>query len=291
MDLNAVKLFVLAADAGSISEAARRNGIPLPTFSRQLRKLENEIGKRLMERGPRGLMLTPAGNQLISDAQPALASLAQAEQRLYDVSGVAGKLRLSMPPHLESLWPLFRDFGHWYPSVTFDVFVTDRRVDLVADGIDIAIRVGDQGNAGYVGRTLASYRHRLVCSPRFFKEHSVKTPHDLTRVPCACWRSPGGNVWHLGDSEIAVEPVFVTNDYLHLLSLAEAGEVVTEVPPFLATPGLNKRILVETLPDHPMPEISMRALVVERRAMSPLVRQFLDYASENVAQALDLAVR
>ncbi len=286
MDLNAVKLFVQAAEAGSISEAARRTGIPLPTFSRQLRKLEDDLGMRLLERGPRGLVLTPAGNQLVSDAQPSLASLAQAEQRLHDSSGVAGRLRLSMPPHLDALWKLFSAFRHQYPAVTFDVFVTDRRVDLVADGIDVALRIGDQGTAGYVGRTLTRYRHRVVASPKFLAAHPLTAPRDLTTVPCACWRSPGASVWQVGKTEVTLEPVLVANDYLHLLRLAEAGEVVTEVPPFLAAQGLAQGRLVEPLPKHPLPERPMRALIVERRSMSPLVRQFLEYASENVAQAL-----
>lgn len=290
MDLNAVRLFVQAAEAGSISEAARRSGIPLPTFSRQLRKLEDDLGKRLLERGPRGLALTAAGNQLIADARPALAALAQAERSLHDASGVAGRLRVSMPPHLEALWPLFRAFGRRYPAVSFDVFVTDRRVDLVADGIDVAIRVGERGSAGYVGRTLARYRHRLVASPELLAAHPLAAPEDLTRVPCACWRSPGATVWHLGDAAVELDPVLVTNDYAHLLRLAEAGDVVTEVPPFLAAPGIARGLLVEPLPEHPLPESPMRALVVERRSMSPLVRHFLDYASENVAHALGVAV-
>lgn len=286
MDLNAVQLFVQTAEAGSISEAARRTGIPLPTLSRQLRKLEDELGMRLLERGPRGLALTRAGTQLVADAEPALASLAQAERRLHDASGVAGRLRVSMPPHLEALWPLFRAFRRRYPAVTFDVFVTDRRVDLVADGIDIAIRVGEQGSAGYVGRTLTRYRHRLVASPKFLATHRLASPSDVPRVPCACWRSPGGSVWTLGGVDVDLEPVFVTNDYLHLLRLAEGGEVVTEVPPFLAARSLAKGRLLEPLAAHPLPEHPMRALVVERRSMSPLVRQFLDYASETVAKAL-----
>lgn len=286
MDLNAVRLFVQAAEAGSISEAARRTGIPLPTFSRQLRKLEDELGMRLLERGPRGLALTPAGNQLASDAQPALASLAQAEQRLQDASGVAGRLRISMPPHLEVLWPLFRAFGRRYPKVTFDLFVTDRRVDLVADGIDIAIRVGEGGGAGYVGRTLARYRHKLVAAPKFLETHVLTQPKDLALVPCACWRSPGPSVWKLGNSVVELEPVLVTNDYAHLLRLAEAGDVVTEVPPFLAARGLERGHLVEPLAQYSLPEAPVRALVVERRSMSPLVRQFLDFASENVPQSL-----
>lgn len=292
MDLNAVKLFVQAAEAGSISEAARRTGIPLPTISRQLRKLEDDLGMRLLDRGPRGLALTPAGNQLLSDAQAALASLAQAEQRLHDASGMAGRLRISIPPHLEALWQLFRAFGRRYPAVTFEVFVTDRRVDLVADGIDVALRVGERGTAGYVGRTLTRYRHRLVASPKFLAAHPIKTPMDLTRVPCACWRSLGSSVWHLGDTVVNLDPVLVTNDYPHLLWLAEAGDVVTEVPPFLAARGLEQGRLVEPLPEHEhaLPDVPLRALVVERRSMSPLVRQFLEYCSENVAQALAVPV-
>ncbi len=286
MDLNAVKLFVQAAEAGSISEAARRTGTPLPTLSRQLRKLEDDLGMRLFERGPRGLVLTPAGDQLVVDAQPALAALAEAEQRLHDASGVAGRLRISMPPHLEPLWQVFRAFARRYPAVTFDVFVTDRRVDLVADGIDVALRVGEPGTAGYVGRTLTRYRHRLVASRKFLAAHPLATPPDLLGVPTACWRGSGGSVWHLGDTSVELEPVLVTNDYLHLLRLAEAGDVVTEVPPFLAARGLQQGRLVEALPGHPLPEHPMRALVVERRSMSPLVRQFLEYASETVAQAL-----
>lgn len=290
MDLNAVKLFVQAAEAGSISEAARRTGIPLPTISRQLRKLEDDLGMRLLDRGPRGLALTPAGNQLLSDAQAALASLAQAEQRLHDASGMAGRLRISIPPHLEALWQLLRAFGGQYPAVTFEVFVTDRRVDLVADGIDVALRVGERGTAGYVGRTLTRYRHRLVASPKFLAAHPIKTPMDLTRVPCACWRSLGSSVWHLGDTVVNLDPVLVTNDYPHLLWLAEAGDVVTEVPPFLAARGLAQGRLVEPLPEHALPDVPLRALVVERRSMSPLVRQFLEYCSENVAQALAVPV-
>lgn len=290
MDLNALKLFVQVTEAGSLSETARRTGVPLATLSRQLRKLEDDLGKRLVERGRRGLALTVAGSQLLSDAEPALASLVDAEQRLHDASGVAGRLRLSLPPHLDALWPLFRAFGRRYPAVTFELFVTERRVDLVSDGIDVAIRIGDQGTAGYVGRTLTRYRHRLVASPKFLTRHPLKAPRDLPRVPTACFRGSGANVWHLGATRVELEPVVITNDYLHLLRLAEAGDVVTEVPPFLAARGLERGQLVEPLRNHPLPESPMRALVVERRSMSPLVRQFLDFASEHVAQALGVPV-
>jgi DNA-binding transcriptional LysR family regulator len=286
VDLNAMKLFVVASEAGSLSEAARRTGVPLPTLSRHVRNLEDELGIRLLDRGPKGLGLTAAGAQLVLDVAPALASLAQAEQRLQDASGIAGTLRVSMPPHLEPLWDLFADFHRRFPAVRFDIFVTDRRVDLVADGVDVAIRVGDRGAGSYVGRTLTRYRHRVVAAPQLLAEHPVTAPEHLLLLPCACWRTSGPSAWTLGGAELRLQPMLVTNDYTHLLRLALAGEAVTEVPPFLARRALDEGRLCAVLPDHPLPEQPLRALVVERRAMSPLVRQFLDYAVETVDQAL-----
>ena len=286
MDLNAVKLFVKAAEAGSISAAARASGIPLPTLSRQLRKLEEEIGLRLLERSSKGLVLTQAGARLAEDAAPALASLAQAQLRLHVESGVAGQLRISMPPHLGPLWSVFREFSQLHPAVNLNIFVTDRKVYLISDGIDIALRVGDSNSGSYVGRTLTRYRHQLVASPVLAKKYRLKEPQDLLSVPCACWRGPGPSQWRLGKEKIHLDPLLVTNDYQHLLQLAEAGDVVTELPPFMARPAIEKGTLVEILKKYPRPEFPMRALVVEKRAMPPLHREFLNFAAANIPQAL-----
>lgn len=286
MDYNALELFVRAAEAGSFSEAARQTGVPLPTLSRQVRRLESDLGLRLLDRGPAGLGLTAAGTRLVADAGPALASLAQAEQRLQDASGVAGTLRVSVPPHVEPLWEVFCAFGTRYPSVRFDVFVTDRRVDLVADGIDVAIRVGEGGATTYAGPTLTRYRHVVVASPGLLQRHPIAGPDDLAGVPCGCFRSGAPSTWQLGTREVPLSPTVVTNDYRQLLHLAESGAVVVEAPPFLARPALESGSLRAVLPDHPLPSQPIRALVVERRAMSPLVRHFLDHLKEQVASAL-----
>ena len=286
MDLNALRLFVAAARAGSLSEGARRARVPLPTLSRRVRGLEAELGMRLVERGPRGLALTPAGIRLMADAEPALASLSQAEERLQSEDGVAGILRVSIPPNFEPLWTVLSQFGRHYPAVRFDVFVTDRRVDLVADGIDVAIRIGEEGFSSYVARSLSRYRHQLVASPKLLEHHTIEVPEDLQSVPCVCWRSAGQPVWPLGDRELVIEPLLASNDYSHLLHLAISGTAVTEVPPFLARHPVAEKVLVPILVDYPMPERQVRALVVEKRAMSPLVRQFLDFAAEQVQNAL-----
>lgn len=287
MDLNALRLFVAAAHAGSLSEAARRTGVPLPTLSRRVRILEDDLGMRLFERGSQGLALTRAGTQLLADTQPALATLSQARQRLDDASGVAGELRVSLPPHFEPIWSVFSEFGRRHPAVRFDAFVTDRRVDLVADGVDVALRIGEGGHSAYVGRTLARYRHRVVAAPALLQGVELTTPADLLGLPCACWRTGAPPSWTLGDAQLRPVPVFATNDYAHLLHLAMSGQAVTELPPFIANDALRTGRLVEVLSDHPMPLQSVRALVINRRALSPLVRAFLDFAVLAVPGALE----
>lgn len=287
MDLNSVRLFVAAAQAGSLSEAARRTGVPLPTLSRRMRSLEDELGARLLERSTRGLTLTDAGARLLESADPALALLAQAEQRLHDTAGVSGRLRVSLPPHFEPLWHAFQEFGQRHARVRFDIFVTDRRVDLVADGVDVAIRVGDGGHSSYVGRTLARYRHRLVAAPALLEGVVVERPEDLIRLDCACWRSAVSPSWLLGDTTLSVDPLVSTNDYQHLLHLAVGGRVVTELPPFIAHGPLARGQLVEVLPGYPLPLQSVRALVADTRLLSPLVRQFLDFVAATSSRALD----
>ncbi len=287
MDLNALALFAEAARSGSLSEAARRTGVPLPTLSRRVRKLEDELGIRLLERGPTGLALTQAGTRLLAEAEPALAILSQAKQRLHDESGIAGTLRISLPPQFDHIWPVFTSFVQRHPAVRLDVFATDRRIDLVADGVDVAIRHGVRGHSSYKGRTVLKYRHRVVASPRLLDGLELKQPEDLQNVPCACWRSPEGAKWTLGGTQMALDPVLAVNDYEHLLYLATTGQAVTEVPPFKAHSRIRSGQLVEVLPDHPMPQQPLRLLVVETRGVSPLVRSLLDHAATAVPEALE----
>ncbi|MCB9531794.1 MAG: LysR family transcriptional regulator [Myxococcales bacterium] len=287
MDLNALKLFVAAAQVGSLSEAARRTGVPLATLSRRIRALEEELSSRLLERSTQGLSLTDAGLRLFASAEPALALLEQAEHGARGESEMSGRVRVSLPPQFRPVLRAVEAFTQRNPAVRFDVFVTDRRVDLVADGIDVAIRVGEGGRSSYVGRTLARYRHRLVAAPALLARHRVEGPDDLESVPCAAWRSIGPPTWQVGEASVVLDPVLTTNDYEHLLDLALRGSVITELPPFLAHAPLMSGELVEVLPAHPMPRQTVRALVVETRLLAPVVRRFLDYVVETVPSELD----
>ena len=286
MDLNALALFVESARAGSLSEAARRTGIALPTLSRKIRKLEETLGMRLFERGATGLVVTPMGTRLLAESEHAVATLQQAECSVRSDLGIAGILRLSIPPHLKPVWPILSEFSARFPDVQFDVFVTNRRVDLVAEGIDIALRIGEGGSTSYVGRALMKYRHLVVAAPTLLQKVQINEPKDLASAPCVCWRSGTRSAWTLGGLVVSLEPLLVTNDYEHLLNLALQGIGVTEIPPFMAKEAIEQGKLVEVLPSFPLPHSTMRLLVVETRAMSPLIREFLDFANKAFADAL-----
>lgn len=282
MDLNALELFVAAAQAGTLSAAARRTGVPLPTLSRRIRRLEDELRLRLFERGAQGLRLTEEGQRLLADVAPALVTLSQAGERLHDEARIAGTLRVSAPPSFEPLWPLLSRFGREYPAARFEVFVTDRRVDLVADGIDVAIHVARAGADSPSGRLLARYRHRVIASPAFLERHPVRAPRDLAEVPSGCFRTRTGtpSVWTLGDEQVRLRARLMTNDYLHLRRVALSGEVVAELPPFLAEAPIRDGRLAPVLDEFPMRDREVRAVVPDTRLMSPLVQRFLDACAE-----------
>jgi len=288
MDLNDLSVFVEAVRAGSLSEAARRTGSPLATVSRRVRALEEGLKVRLVKRERRGLRATPAGQRLFERAVRGLELLAEGERELRNATGITGWLRLSLPPTFEPWWRLLMDFRRAYPEVTLDVFASERRVDLAADGIDVAIRIGDLVRADYVGRRLATYRHVLVASPAFLNAHRVARPDDVLGVPCGGFRAgPDYTLsWTLGERVLRPSPVVLANDYAQLRALALAGDVLTELPPFLAHQSVEAGELVRVLPGAPFPETTVTAVIPERRHTSALVRTYLEFCAAHAPALL-----
>ena len=280
-------MFVAAVQAGSLSAAAARLEMALPTLSRHIRDLEEELKVRLFERGARGVRLTDAGTRLYEHAVRAVESLDDAQRAIAsDEAQLRGMLRLSIPPAFEPWWELIAHFQRNHPQVRVSVFTTERRVDLVEDGIDVALRVGDVVHEAMVGRRLFGYRHVLVASPRLLARcGGMSSPEDLRQLPCGAWSrdSTTSVVWRLGDQSFEPAAALVTNDYLHLRSRAVAGELVTELPPFLARDALQRGELQPLLPDFQMPEQDISLLYPSRRFVSSIVRAYIDFCQANVA--------
>jgi len=290
VDLNAVQMFVSVVQAGSLSAAADRLEIPLPTLSRRVRELERQLKVQLLERSARGTKLTDAGTRLYEHASRGIEALTEGEHAVMsDQARLKGRLRLSLPPAFEPWWELLAEFQKRYPDIRVHVYTSERRVDLVEDGIDVALRVGAIAHETMVARQVLTYRHVLVASPLLVERLGMpEVPEALHGFPCATW-STGANtsgVWRLGGQVLEPKALLTTNDYAHLRSRALAGDAVTELPPFLAAKAIREGLLVKLLPEHPMPEQQINLLYPSHRHPSAIVRTYLDFCQKHIAQMM-----
>lgn len=281
MDLNATRMFVAVVQAGSLSAAATRLGTPLPTLSRRIRDLERQLNIQLLERSARGTKLTEAGARLYEHASRGIEALLQAEQLVSsDEAHLKGRLRLSFPPTVEPWWDLIAAFQRDYPDIQVYVYSTDRRMDLIEDGIDVALRVGAIVHDTMVARHILSISNILVASPKLVERFGMPSePDALHQFPCAVWaqRVDIPARWELGGHVVEPSPVLSTNDYQHLYRRALSGDVVTELPPFLAAGPIREKRLLQLLPRYPLPAWSINLLYPRQRHRSAIVKAFLDY--------------
>ena len=295
MDLNAIRMFVAVVQAGSLSAAAARLGTPLPTLSRRIRDLERQLKVQLLARSARGTKLTDAGTRLYEHASRGIETLREAEQAVVgDQARLTGRLRLSLPQTFEPWWDLLAAFQRQYPGIQIYVYSTERRLDLIEDGIDVALRVGAIVHESMVARHVLSFRNILVASPSLVERFGVPAePDALHRFPCAVWAS-GIDVparWELGGQMVEPKAVLSTNDYHHLCNRALRGDVVTELPPFLAAAAVREKCLVPLLPDYPLPEWSLNLLYPPHRHPSTIVRTYLEFCQSylpKIVQACEI---
>lgn len=281
MDLNAARMFVAVVQAGSLSAAAVRLGVPLPTLSRRIRELEGELEVQLLARSVRGAKLTDAGARLYEHASFGIEALLEAERAITnDQANVKGRLRLSLPHTFEPWWDLLTSFQRRYPEIQLRVYSTERRLDLIEDGIDVALRIGAIVHDSMVTRRILAYRHVLVASPQLIERFGRPTnPEELRGLPCGMWAS-GVDLplrWELGGLKIEPRAVLLVNDYRQLCSRALDGDIVTELPPSLAAGPIREQRLVSLLPRHPLPEQPVNLLYPRQRDRSTVVRAYLDF--------------
>jgi DNA-binding transcriptional LysR family regulator len=290
-------MLVAVVQAGSLSAAATRLGTPLPTLSRRIRDLERQLRVQLLERSARGTKLTDAGARLYEHGSRGIEALLEAEQVVAsDQARLNGRLRLSLPQTVEPWWDMLAAFQRRYPEIQVYVYSTERRMDLIEDGIDVALRVGAIVHEAMVARHVLSVRNILVASPKLVERFGMPAePDALHRFPCAVWASRVDVPvrWELGGHVVEPTAILSTNDYHHLCSRALGGDVVTELPPFLAAAPIREKRLLPLLPQHPLPEWSINLLYPPQRHRSTIVRAYLDFCQSylpKIVQACEIGV-
>lgn len=288
-DLNDLVIFARVVEASSFSEAARRLNIPVSTVSRRIAELEDALGVRLLERSTRSVRLTDIGAEVLQHAQRGV-ELNEAVESIVSnaLSDVMGLLRLSSPPSLSEtvLVPLIRAFQAAYPKVRVRVFVTQRMVDAIADGVDLMLRVGDLPDSSLIARRVLRYRHRLVACPTYLERVApLLHPKDLLdHRLCAFALGATERQWrfvHEGDGEtfaLSFAPHLAMNDYGGLAEALLDSGGIGDLPPLVRPELLASGRLVEVMPDWRFAAQDLSLVQPSNRQTARPVRLFKDFA-------------
>lgn len=286
IDPNDLLLFARIAEVGSFTRAAERVGLPKSTLSRRISTLETQLGERLLQRTTRKLVLTEFGLGLLEHARgvveqtEAAASLAQHRQ-----VEPSGRLRVSMPNDLAAgMEDMLAAFMVRYPQVSLEIDLSPRRVDLVSESFDLAIRMGDlPDDSSLAARRIARFTTGLYAAPDYLKKRGVPQQpddligHDLLFILA---NSGGPLPWLLSNGRATWQQPLpgrtLANSPDLLVRLARRGAGITAVSDHYVAPDVKSGVLVRVLPEWRMPEADGWAVFPGRRLMPAKTRAFLD---------------
>jgi len=288
-DLNSLYIFVNVIERGGFSAASSHTGIPVATVSRRINELEKQMGLRLIERSTRYIRLTESGQIIYEFAKRGLEEFEAGFLALEDRENeIKGTLRISMPPTFTPWFELINDYQREFPNVDIDAFVSPRKVNLIEDGIDVALRIGSLVHQTAVAREIYRYRHIVVASPKYIVKYGQpNVPAELIKFPLGIWHKFHESVsWSLGGLDVEITAKVVVNDYIHLQFLALNDFIITELPPFFCRELINEGRLVEILPEYPMPEQTVSLVYPTRQQVSRVSRSYIDFCVANADKYL-----
>lgn len=297
--LGAIALFAKVVETGSFSEAGRQSNLAPSSVSRRMVELEGWIGAALFYRTTRRLNLTEVGHSfhertkgILLDLEEARVVAAQLEDH------PSGLVRLTVPDSIERhMTAAMREFQARWPGVHFAFDFTDRVVDLVAEGFDLAVRLGQLEDSTLKVRKLADVRRFLCASPSYLERAgNPEHPEDLAGHNCLIFRSkPGYNVWRFSSDanvvDVKASGSFNANSGRALTAAACDGLGLVLAPQWLVGPALKQGKLLEVLPSFPPDpgHTPLFAVHPYQRFVPPKVRTFIDFLVDRFARNYDWA--
>lgn len=293
-DLNDMRYFAEVVEHGSFAAAARALELPKSRLSRRIAGLEAQLGVRLLHRTTRQLSLTPAGEQYFRHCTAIRDQAEQAQAELEQVrSEPRGLLRIVCPVTLAQsvVGPILPEFLARHPQVRIDMQVSNRVVNLVEEGVDLALRVrANLDDSGSLVIKRLGFSHGvLVASPELLRRHGRPgTPRELDALPTVSMSVTDGrmrlalagpqNAQHVAVSR----PVCATDDLITLRFVILGGVGMGVLPDYMCQDDLDQGRLEHVLPDWSLAPGIVHAVYPSRRGMAPAVRAFLDYLEEKV---------
>lgn len=286
--------FVRVIETGSFSAVARELGTSQPRVSKQIAALEAQLGVRLLRRSTRKLSMTEEGERLYVEARRIVQEVSEVESQLRRAGEPQGTLRIACPPVFArlKLLPLAATFMHQYPQLALEFSVHDRFVDLVEDGIDVAIRIGELSDIDLHAKRIGTARRICVASPRYLKQHGTpKAPAELRSHHCILYTLLAtGATWPFEGMPIKVAGRVRGNSPEVVTTMALNGLGIAMAPDFLFADALATGELRQVLKTSSLPGLPIHALYLARRYVPMRIRLFVEYAARALAEDAQLRI-
>ena len=295
MDLNEAAVFVKVVQAGSFSAAARLLGVPISTVSTRVARLEKRLGVTLLQRTTRRLNLTDAGDLYFQHASTGLGHMLDAEAAVTESAGEPrGLLRVTAPADIGDhiLADIINQMRRHCPKVSVDMVLMSHFVDLVAEGVDVAIRTGNLKDSTLIAKNVGIARWALFASPTYLeKAAALATPQELRRHCCLQFTPLGKEDWTLTNKHdsvtVPMSGQVLVNDVRVIRSLALADEGVALLPLYLCKQECTEGRLVRVLPEWHAKADPIHIVYPRQRFMPSKLRVFVDLASSELHKWLE----
>jgi DNA-binding transcriptional LysR family regulator len=299
MDLNDVAVFEKVVSEGSLTAAAGRLSQPKSSVSRALSRLEADLGVRLLQRTTRKLHLTEAGKLFYERTKRVLGELRDAEQAVTQLQDAPrGNLRITMPVELgmKFMGRVVAEFMQRHPEVSLEADLSGRMVDLVQEGVDLALRIGEFRDSSLVARRLGNLSGRFYASPAYLGRHGLpKKPEDLAAHEVILFMQPRENTLLLFKDalrsaapkpgcEITVKGRLTVNNSNMAVDAAVASIGIALVPAFISAEAVAAGQLLPVLPEHRVCHGGLYAMYPSREHLPTALRAFLDFLGERLQE-------
>ncbi|MDD0824825.1 LysR family transcriptional regulator [Mannheimia sp. AT1] len=284
--LNAISLFCKVIETQSFTQAAQQAQISLPMASKLVAQLEEHLNVRLLQRTTRKITPTEAGLLYYQHCLPILNELKEADASVSNISStLQGKITMSVPMDFGSRFiaPYLGRFMEDYPNLELHIEFSDRRVDVIAEGFDLVLRIGSLADSSIVAKKIADSHLVLAASPTYLKKFGEpKNLDKLTKTDCLLYENHTQWKFMQNGQKYNVKPegkIYSNNGYA-LVQMAKAGFGIINIPKFLIKEELNSGELVPIMPFLEQETLQISLLYPNRRYLSPKVRVLIDFFSQ-----------
>lgn len=294
IDLNEIQIFTKVIQAGSFSQAARELRMPNSTVSAKVSSLEKRLGATLITRTTRRLKITPAGQAFFHKCLSGLREIQAGEDLIAaSQSEPQGLLRLTAPVDLGSsvLPSILSLYAARYPKVSVEVILTDRHVELLAEGVDLAVRAGELKDSTLIGKKLGTATFAPFASPKYLRLKGTPThPRDLKDHDCLHFKPLGSESWRLtgskGSLNIPVPAKMIINDLAMTKAMVIRGAGIALLPTFFCDSEINAGKISRILPGWQTMASPIHFVYPSQKFVSSKLSAFIDIATEPLKKAL-----